>query len=489
MLRAAIYARISDNPDVAATADQIRRCEELAAREGYEVVARYADDNISAYGGKARPDWIALQHAIKTKRVDIVLAVADDRLARDAVEKIGFQVACAKAGVKWHTIAGGLVDPATAGGALMSTITAGIAQYESQVKSERVAASVVRRRLEGKDIGGPRPFGFTTDRSSLIEAEAELVRAGHRLVLSGASTYAVVKMFMTSGVPPVRAQQWSYVIVRKILTRPRNAALAMTEAGEKFELTEHPAIVSREDHEAVNAILTSSSQPIGRRPQHLASGGVARCGVCGAPLRFQAQKDGIYRCTAANNGLGAVDGRTHPSVKAADVDAQMITEIVPALMARLARGDGAAEGDGAVSAMLLQRAELERQRDAAQDLYLLPGANKARVRASLASFAEQIELVDTRIADVRGAGSAAVQAIAAALLEGAPSGAALGARFKEVWGGMTLEDQRALVRALLDVKIHPASIARKLKIEHLPDGTAEVVVVREGPERIAIRRI
>jgi len=489
MLRAAIYARISDNPEVAATADQTRRCEELAAREGYEVIARYADDNISAYGGKTRPDWIALQHAIKSKRIDIVLAVADDRLARDSAEKIGFQVACAKAGVKWHTIAGGLVDPATAGGALMSTITAGIAQYESQVKSERVAASVVRRRLEGKDIGGPRPFGFTTDRRALIEAEAELVRAGHRLVLSGASTYAVVKMFMQSGVPPVKARQWSYVIVRKILTRPRNAALAVTVTGEVYELTEHPAIVSREDYEAVTAILTSSSQPMGRKPQHLASGGVARCGVCGAPLRYQAQKDGIYRCTAANSGLGAVDGRTHPSVKAAELDAQIIVEIVPALMARIARGDDAVEGARAVSALLLQRAELERQRDAAQDLYLLPGANKARVRASLASFAEQIELVDTRIADARGAGSAAVRAIAVALLEGAPSGAALGARFKEVWRGMSLEDQRALTRTLLDVKIHPASIAQKFKLVTKADGTFEVVVVREGPQRISIRRI
>ena len=489
--RAAIYARISDNPEVAATADQTRRCEELAAREGYEVVARYADDNISAYSGKTRPAWIELQHGIQSRRFDVILAVAEDRLARNSAEKIGFQVACAKVGIKWHTVAGGLVDPATAGGALMSTITAGIAQYESQVKSERVAASVVRRRLAGRDIGGPRPFGFTTDRRSLIEVEAELVREGHRMLLSGASVYAVVKEFINSGVVPVKAQHWSYVIVRKIMTRPRNAARAVTVDGEVYELTEHPAIVSVEDHEAVVALLTGSAQPLGRKPQHLASGGVARCGTCGAPLRYSSQKGGLYRCTAANSGLGKIDGQVHASIRADLLDDSITTEIVPALAARLRRGQNGDAGGGAVRALILQRAELERQRDAAQELYTLPGANKAKVRASLASFSEQIEAIEARITDMHTSGSAAVRAIAAVLagLEEAVPGSALGAQFKEQWKAMPLEDRRALSRALLEVKIHPAAIARKLKVVTHSDRPAEVVIEREGPERIAIRRI
>lgn len=311
------------------------------------------------------------------------------------------------------------------------------------------------------------------------------------MALSGSSTYAIVRTFINSGVPPVRAKHWSYVIVRKILTRPRNAALAVTAAGEIYELTEHPAIVSREDHEAVVALLTNSTQTLGRKPQHLGSGGVARCGTCGAPLRYSSQKGGIYRCTAANNGLLAADGGPHASAKAADVDAQIITEIVPALMARLRRGDGSpASSDATVRAMLLRRAELERQRDDAQDLYILPGVNKARVRVTLASIAEQIEGVEAQIAEARGAGSAAVIAIAAALEDGtAPSGAAMGARFTGVWAAMSLEDQRALARALLDTRIHPASVARKTRIETRPDGTSEVVVVRDGPERVAVRRI
>ncbi len=145
-----------------------------------------------------------------------------------------------------------------------------------------------------------------------------------------------------------------------------------------------------------------------------------------------------------------------------------------------------------IRALLLQRAEIERQRDAAQELYLIPGANKARVRVSLASFAEQLESLDEQLTEARGAGSAAIKAIAASLadVEGADRTlTTLGARFNEAWAQMPLEDQRALVRALLEVKIHPASIARKMGIERRPDGSAEVVVLREGPQRISIRRL
>lgn len=176
------------------------------------------------------------------------------------------------------------------------------------MKSERVAAFVVRRRLEGKDIGAPRPFRFTGDRHRLVEAE--LVRAGHRLALSGASIYAIVKAFMNSGVTPVRAQEWRYITVPKILTRPRNAA---------------------------------------------------------------------------NSGLGKINSRVHASVKAADLGAQITEDIVPSLAGRLRRGaNGMTDADEMVMRnLLLQRAEIERQRDAAQDLYLLLGANKARVRVTL----------------------------------------------------------------------------------------------------------
>lgn len=485
--RAVIYARISkDDPSVDAIADQERRCRDLAEREGYAVVAVHSDDGISGFSGKYRPGWIALQHDIQSRMVDVILAVAEDRFTRSSEEKEGLKVVCARAGVRWHTLGGGLLDPATAGGSLMATITGGIAEYESKIKSERVAASVVRRRLEGKDIGGPRPFGFTSDRHSLIETEAELVREGHRLLLGGASMYAVTKMFMNAGVPTVKGGAWAYVIVRKVMTRPRNAALAVTKEGERYELSQHPAIVSREDHEAVVAILTNSSQKLGRKAQHLASGGVARCGTCGSPLRYSSQKGGLYRCNAANSGLGLKDGQTHASVKAEELDARIVVEVVPSLMARLRRGEGKTEEDNGVRVLLTQKAELERQRDETQELWTIPGANKARLRVALASFGEQIESIEAQVDSARVAGVSAVRAIAASLigLSGAPDITQAGARFSESWKSMQLEEQRSLVRALLEVKINPAASARKVRIA---DG--EVITEREGPERISIRHI
>jgi len=468
------------------------------------VIAVYSDDGISGFTGKYRPGWIALQHAIQSRTVDMILAVAEDRLARNTKEKDGFSFVCARNGVRWHTLGGGFLDPATAGGKLMATLTGGIAEYESAIKSERVAASVVRRRLEGRDIGGPRPFGFTVDRRSLIESEAELVRMGHRMLLEGKTVYTVLKAFYDSGVPTVKGGDWSYVIVHKILTRPRNAALAVTKEGEEYELTQHPAIVSRADHEAVTALLTPSGQPRGRKPQHLASGTVARCGVCGSPLRFSRQHGGIYRCNAANSSLKQSDGKTHPSVKAADLDARITTEIIPALMARLQRGDNGAGGDeSTVRILLAQRAEaqdaLTSAQDAMQEMWGMPGVNRPRLKSKVAAAAERVAELDEQITQARASGIGAVQDVATALIEMTGERIAEGkytaegaildtfaaaAAFRTRWAAMSLEDKRDLARAVLEVKIYPASVARKVQIVE-----GEVVVVREGPERIAIRYI
>ena len=64
MIRAAIYARISYDPDVRAVGVDRQRedCLRLAASRGWTVVAEYIDNNVSAskYSRKARTQYLRL---------------------------------------------------------------------------------------------------------------------------------------------------------------------------------------------------------------------------------------------------------------------------------------------------------------------------------------------------------------------------------------------------------------------------------------------
>lgn len=51
----------------------------------------------------------------------------------------------------------GGVDPATPVGLVVLTVMAVLAQVEREIKQERITASVGKRRVAGKDLGGRGP--------------------------------------------------------------------------------------------------------------------------------------------------------------------------------------------------------------------------------------------------------------------------------------------------------------------------------------------
>jgi hypothetical protein len=59
-----------------------------------------------------------------------------------------------------------------------------------------------------------------------------------------------------------------------------------------------------------------------------------------------------------------------------------------------------------------------------------------------------------------------------------------GALFREHWAALPLEDKRNLIRALLVVRVNPASAVQKLEIQTDAEGEFDVVEVRPGKQRI-----
>ena len=72
---AAIYARISSDPDGTrmAITRQIEDCRAFAQRRSWQVADVYADDDVSAYSGRRRPEYARMLDDLGMGRVDGVI--------------------------------------------------------------------------------------------------------------------------------------------------------------------------------------------------------------------------------------------------------------------------------------------------------------------------------------------------------------------------------------------------------------------------------
>jgi site-specific DNA recombinase len=106
-MRVSIYARYSsDKQREESIEDQVRLCEERAARENWRVVKRYTDRAISG-ASLIRPGIQALMQDAQSGKFDLVLTESLDRISRDQEDIAGVYKRLRFAGVKMHTLSEG----------------------------------------------------------------------------------------------------------------------------------------------------------------------------------------------------------------------------------------------------------------------------------------------------------------------------------------------------------------------------------------------
>jgi site-specific DNA recombinase len=106
-MRVTIYARYSsDRQREASIEDQVRLCEERAAREGWRVVKRYADHAISG-ASLIRRGIQALMQDAQSGKFDLLLTESLDRISRDQEDIAGVYKRLRFAGVKIYTLSEG----------------------------------------------------------------------------------------------------------------------------------------------------------------------------------------------------------------------------------------------------------------------------------------------------------------------------------------------------------------------------------------------
>jgi DNA invertase Pin-like site-specific DNA recombinase len=151
MKHVAIYARVSTNAqDTKSQEPELKR---WASSQDAPVV--WYKDSVS---GKSmdRPGWRKLESAIRRGQVSSVVVWRVDRLGRTAKGLTALFDDLQTKRVNLVSLRDGL-DLSTPAGRLMANVLASVAQYETEVRAERVRAGQTAARKAGKRWGGSKP--------------------------------------------------------------------------------------------------------------------------------------------------------------------------------------------------------------------------------------------------------------------------------------------------------------------------------------------
>jgi DNA invertase Pin-like site-specific DNA recombinase len=448
---AAIYARISSDPDETrlGVERQIADCEALAARLGWPVVEVYVDNDLSAWSGRVRPAYQRLLDDLREGFRDAVVVYHADRLHRHPRELEEFIDLCRQAGVTTLASVTGEIDLATPDGQLKARMLGAVARNESDKASRRLrrkhAELAARGRLAG---GGPRPFGFEDDRVTLRPGEAAVVREVAVRVLAGDSLRSVCVDLGSRGVRTTKGNEWEPSGLKRLLMSARISG-RREYGGEMFGAV-WPPIIPPEQSDRLRRLLGSRTLSTARAPRrYLLTGGLLRCGRCGAPLvaRPTAQRVRRYVCATGpgQGGCGRIAANAEP-IEQLVAEAVLLRLDTP----EMARALADSHAQQAELAELHDRvaADQAKLEELATDYYTDHRISRPVWLKAHDSIQARIDQNRRRLSRLSPTTAVDEYAGHSDLLRSA-------------WAGLPLSRQQAVIRVILDhVDVHPAKPGR-----------------------------
>lgn len=313
MIRAAVYARISSDRegDRAGVRRQLHDCEALVAARDWTLVDRYVDDDLSAWSGKPRPEYRRMVEDIRAGLIDAIVVWHLDRLHRHPRELEEFFEAVDAARVSRLATFTGDIDLAKDDGRFHARILGAVARKESDDKSRRIRRKAVEIALSGRvGGGGTRPYGFESDRLTVRESEAAVIRECVARFLAGEPVRSICGDLNTRGIPTVTGGPWKSQVLTRVVSAPRTSG-QREHRGEIVADAVWPAIVPPTDTARIRAILADPSRRTNRTARRYLLLRLLRCGGCSERLVSRPRSGGVrrYICAKGTNFTGC--GKTY----------------------------------------------------------------------------------------------------------------------------------------------------------------------------------
>ncbi|MEU1656053.1 recombinase family protein [Streptomyces griseofuscus] len=330
--RVGIYTRISrdDEGDALGVARQQQDCERLADLRSWQAVKIYEDNDVSAFmPNVVREEFELMLKDLRAGLIDGIVAYDLDRLARQPrdLERL-IEIYDERPRLEFATVTND-VNIGTSDGRTMARVMVAFANKSSHDASRRIKRKHLQLAQQGKDSGGPAPYGWRKDDRTKVDPQAaKAIREAQREILAGVRIGTIRTWWQEQGLgnPREGTKRMAHHHVEHILTNPRLVGYR-TYHGEILHgddgqpvMGEWEPINTLEEWEAVCAAIAERKQkhPGKSLARKYLLSGIARCGLCKTKIRGQINqrwKPGSkaarfsYQCSVVNGGCGKV-GRT-----------------------------------------------------------------------------------------------------------------------------------------------------------------------------------
>jgi site-specific DNA recombinase len=399
-------------------AEQRERIEAACERDGLQLIDVHEELDVS--GGTPLDQRAGLRAAVESIEAgdaQVVIASYFDRLFRSLTAQGDVVQRVEQAGGQVLAVDVGQVTEASAGQWLSGTMLGAVSEYARRTAKER-SGDAQQRAVERGVLPWPNiPPGYRRGEDGVLvvePAEAKLMRKAFQMRGDGA-TYAECRSYLTAnGIE----RSW-HGVQHAMKSR---VYLGEIHFGKLVNLAAHEPLVDADTWAKAQRSEVRGSRPKSNRL--LARQGVLRCGSCGGRMSVGTQTQGgrkysFYRCSPTS------DCQNRQAI-GADIAEQVVVEAVRAVLADV---EGRASVDDTRRQTEAELAHAQGRLDAAMEAFA-DLAGEPVAAATLRSLSETRDGISERL-DQIGGGSVSL-----------PIGAD--------WGRLSLDEQRAFVRATVE---------------------------------------
>ena len=324
ILRVAAYCRVStDHSEQALSyASQIRNYTDLInGHEGWELVDVYADEAVSGTKTDKREDFNRMLSDCRKGRIDKVLVKSLSRFSRNTKDCLAALRELMSLGVAVQFEKEN-IDTETLTTEFLVSVFGALAQQESVSISENGRQGFRRRMELGQFITTKPPYGYRLKGSGCLEiirSEAELVRWVFDAYLSGHSVGWIVNDLISRGIQDRKGNvHWTTRQIYYWLSNEKYIGDTLCQKTYKtgFPFTQkinhgevnqiyvegsHPAIISRETFEKVQALRQRKKHRRDRPDGVYPLSRKMYCAACGEALYRRTTRKGTATWSCRNH--------------------------------------------------------------------------------------------------------------------------------------------------------------------------------------------
>ena len=433
-VRCAIYTRKSTDEGLEQEFNSLDAQRESAEayiasqqHEGWDCLPDQYDDGGFSGGNMERPAVQRLLADIEAGKIDCVVVYKVDRLSRSLLDFARMLETFEQHNVTFVSVTQQF-NTATSMGRLILNVLLSFAQFEREMISERTRDKIAATRRKGKWSGGMPLLGYDVVDTKLLvnEDEAARVSAIFELYLEHKSLIATAtqltrrgwttKRWTTRKGNPRGGRPFDKTSLHKVLTNV--TYLGKVKYKDEIHEGEHPAIVSQELFDRVQAVLQRNGRSGGSHVRNRFGAllkGLLHCRPCGCSMAPTHTKKGnrryrYYVCVnAQKRGWQTCPSK---SIPAAEVERFVVDQIRcighdrGLIAATLAEAKGQSEATIAELQAEQDRLQRELRRDNAEVRELVTQLphdveTENQATARLADLNERIQVAERRVTEVR----------------------------------------------------------------------------------------